>query len=131
MALISCRGCQAQVSSSAASCPKCGCMLARLPGAAANPSGMAVASLVLGIIALPFSFCYGIGSIFGIVGFILAIIEKQRLKRECPDDALPGILVAGYWLCAMAVALPLLSIGAIMGIAVLVALGPQLKSIFP
>ncbi len=41
---------------------------------------MAIVSLVLGILSIVLSCCYGAGVIFGIVGVILAVLSKKQGK---------------------------------------------------
>ena len=41
-------------------------------------SGMAAASLVLGIIGILFTCCCGTGAVLGLIGLILAIVDRKR-----------------------------------------------------
>ena len=41
-------------------------------------NGVAVVSLVMGIISIVFSCCYGGGIIFGIIGIICAVVAKKK-----------------------------------------------------
>lgn len=43
-------------------------------------NGIQIASLVLGIIGIPASCCYGIGLLFGIIGLILALVGNKQNK---------------------------------------------------
>lgn len=43
-------------------------------------NGLQVAGLVLGIIGIPASCCYGIGLVFGIIGLILSLVGNKRNK---------------------------------------------------
>lgn len=43
-------------------------------------NGMQVASLVLGIIGIPASCCYGLGFLLGLIGLILAIVGNKKNK---------------------------------------------------
>lgn len=56
-------------------------------GTGTRTSGFHIAALVLGILSIVFSCCYGIGIIFGIIGFICALIGKR--------DGWSGINIAG------------------------------------
>ncbi len=62
----------------------------------------AVVSLVMGILAIIFSCCCGLGIIFGIIGIICAIVSKKNGKS--------GIAIAGL-VCSI--------IGAVFSIAVI------------
>uniref|UniRef100_UPI004056D9B7 hypothetical protein n=1 Tax=Acetatifactor sp. TaxID=1872090 RepID=UPI004056D9B7 len=66
-------------------------------------SGVAVVSLVMGIISIVFSCCYGAGVIFGIVGIICAVVGKKNGKS--------GILTAGL-ICSI--------IGTVLSVLVLI-----------
>ncbi|SFS00548.1 DUF4190 domain-containing protein [Anaeromicropila populeti] len=54
-------------------------------------NGLAIASLVLGILSIPFSCCYGFGILMGIVGLILGIISKKGEPRFT-GQAIGGIV---------------------------------------
>ncbi len=60
--------------------------------------GYAVASLVLGILAIVFCCCWYIGLILGVVGLVLAILAKKNGNDE-------GICKAGLVLCIIGTAL--------------------------
>ena len=53
-----------------------------------NKHGYAIASLVLGILSVVFSCCYGIGFILGVVGLVLAILARKSGNKE-------GVCTAG------------------------------------
>lgn len=70
-------------------------------------NGMQIAGLVLGIIGIPASCCYGIGLIFGIIGLILALVGNKQNKGSgvgigglvCSIIAIIfGILAATYYI---------------------------------
>ena len=66
-------------------------------------SGVQVASMVFGILAILFSCCYGVGGIvFGIIGLILAVLGR--------NDGKNGIKIAGL-ICSI--------VGLILGVIVL------------
>ena len=44
-------------------------------------TGMAVGALVTGIIGIVFSCCCGVGIVPGIIGLILALVDRSRIKR--------------------------------------------------
>ena len=56
-------------------------------------NGMAIASLILGIISIPISCCYGIGLIFGIIAIILGFVSKS--KNDPVSGKLSGLALAG------------------------------------
>ena len=61
------------------------------PPAPAN--GMAIASLVLGIVSLAISWCWGIGIIPGIIAIILGLLSRP--KTETGSGKLTGAAIAG------------------------------------
>jgi hypothetical protein len=67
-------------------------------------SGWAVASLVLGILALPYAVITGMGFL-GLVALICGIVARTDIKR---GRAGGGIAVAGLVLAALALALALI-----------------------
>lgn len=60
--------------------------------------GYAIAGLVLGILSVVFSCCYGIGVILGVVGLILAILARKSGNKE-------GVCTAGIVLSIIGVVL--------------------------
>lgn len=74
-------------------------------------NGLQVAGLVLGIIGIPASCCYGIGLLFGIIGLILALVGNKRNKGSgvgigglvCSIIAIVlGMIMAIYYAYAIA-----------------------------
>lgn len=69
-------------------------------------NGLSIAGLVLSIVALPINCCYGLGTIFAIVGLILSIIGMKRQKCGLATAALIvsivsiviGIIAAIYYI---------------------------------
>lgn len=57
-------------------------------------NGLSIAGLVLGIVAFPISCCYGIGTIFAIVGLILSIIGMKKQKGGLATAALVVNIIA-------------------------------------
>lgn len=57
-------------------------------------NGLAITGLVLGILAFPISCCYGIGTIFAIVGLILSIIGMKKQKGGLATAALIVNIIA-------------------------------------
>ena len=67
-------------------------------------NGLAIASLVLGIIAIPAGCCYGFGILLGIIGLILGIISKGDTGKMSTMAlvgvicSIVGILIGvGFW----------------------------------
>lgn len=71
-------------------------------------NGLAIASLVLGILSIPASCCYGAGIIFAIIGLILGCVSKK------PDSSFNGMAIAGI-VCSI--------IGLLVGIGFWVIVG--------
>lgn len=46
-----------------------------------NANGLSITSLVLGIVAIPLSLCYGVGSFFGIAAMITGFIARNQVKE--------------------------------------------------
>lgn len=55
-------------------------------------NGLAIASMVLGIISIVLGLCYGVGIIFGIVSIILGIMSKKASDGKLSGMALAGII---------------------------------------
>lgn len=64
-------------------------------------NGMAIASLVLGIIGLVFSCCYGVGAVFGIIALAFGIISSRQIKKSHEQNG--GMSVAGIILGIIAI----------------------------
>jgi len=72
-------------------------------GAPARPSdsnahGTAIASMVLAIISLPFSVCYGVGALFGIAAVVLS--RPGMRTRNGYGMALTGLVIGLLGICA-------------------------------
>ncbi len=90
-------------------------------------NGLAISSMVLGILAVPMFFCYGSGIIFGIVALILGLIARRQIRdggntEKGSGMALTGIIIGG-------VSGVLFALAVIM-IVVLALLGPAIGNIF-
>lgn len=55
-------------------------------------NGYAVASLVLGIISIPFGCCYGLGLIFSIISIIFGVVSRKSNGGKLPGMSLAGII---------------------------------------
>lgn len=72
-------------------------------------NGLSIAGLVLGIVALTINCCYGIGTVYAIVGLILSIIGMKKQKCGLATAALIvniiaiiiGIFVAVYYIVVL------------------------------
>lgn len=72
-----------------------GYLQAGYPGAYTAPpsQGMSIASLVLGILAIPATFCYGAGFLFAILAVIFGHIGYGQYKRQTGQAS--GMAIAG------------------------------------
>jgi hypothetical protein len=74
--------------------------------------GMAIASLILGIVAFPGICCYGVlGVAFGVTALILGRISVRKIRASNGMIGGYGLAQAG-WICGLAAAI----LGAIYGI---------------
>lgn len=81
-----------------------------------NKHGLAIASLVLGIISAVLACCYGLGFFTGIVGIVLAAVAKKSGNKE-------GMTTAGLVLSIIAVALNIVSFILIVVLGVVSGIG--------
>ena len=115
-----CAKCAGENAADAHYCASCGAPLTP-PGvapAACQTSGFAIASLVLGIVALIS------GGLAAIPGIILGIVGVRQINRSGGRLAGRGLAVAGMWLSGVGVFLLLLGI-----IIVAVFVLPQVRTI--
>lgn len=64
------------------------------PGPPQQPSnGTGIASLVLGIISIPFCFCFGIGGLIGIAATVFGFQGKQKAEQGLATNR--GMAMAG------------------------------------
>lgn len=76
-------------------CPECGTLVAPTYGALPN-SGMAIASMVLGITSIPVCFCFGVLSIvLGFVGIGLYFGAKHQMATGAYGTQSNGMAIAG------------------------------------
>jgi len=57
-----------------------------------NSNGYAIASLVLGILSIPFGCCYGLGIIFSIISIIFGVVSRKSNNGKLPGMSLAGII---------------------------------------
>ena len=90
-------------------------------------NGLAITSLVLGVLSFPTVICYGTGVIFGIIAFITGLIARSQIKETGDTQGGKGMALAGMITGGI--------ISALAGIAVLVIiilalLGPSIGNVF-
>lgn len=79
-----------------------------------STNGMSIASLVLGIIGVIFSCCYGTGIIFGAISLILGIISTNKIKNSEGREKGKGLALAGIILAAFALIISIIFIVALV-----------------
>ncbi|KAF0106238.1 MAG: hypothetical protein FD146_2750 [Anaerolineaceae bacterium] len=62
---------------------------------AGKTNGLAIASLVLGIVSVPMSFCYGGGILFAIPAFIMGLVARRQIKESGNTQSGDGMALAG------------------------------------
>jgi len=96
--------------------------------AAQKTSGMAIASLVVAVLGLPLSCCYGFGVILSIVALVLGIVALSGIKRS-------AVAVQGRGLAVTGVVLSLVNIVLVIVLAILAVVfgmkwGPEFMQMF-
>lgn len=81
----------------------------------AKTSGLAVASLVLGILAL-LTICVGIGAIFALIGLVLGIIGLTKIGKPGQPAGGKGLAIAGVSTSGVGLLMSLLLIPMMIGI---------------
>ena len=78
-------------------CPECGTPVAMSlrGGGAQGVSGLAIASMVCGIVSIPGVCLYGLGFAIGIVAVVLGEIANNRVKRGEASPSSKGYATAG------------------------------------
>jgi Flp pilus assembly pilin Flp len=89
-------------------------------------STLALVSMICGIIAIPTSFCYGIGLALALVAIICGHIARGQLAKN-PMESGKGFALSGLICGYVSFALFLV---AVVAISVLIALGNQVKGVF-
>lgn len=56
-----------------------------------QPNGLAIAGMILGILSIPASCCYGIGALLGLIGLVLSLLSKKKGI----DTGYSGMAIAG------------------------------------
>lgn len=93
----------------------------------AQNNGLAITSMVLGIVSIPLTFCYGSGILFGIAAFVTGLIARRQIKDSAGTQSGDGMALAGMIMGGI--------IGGLAGIAIvtiviLALLGPAVGNIF-
>lgn len=57
-------------------------------------NGYAIASLILGILSIPVSCCYGLGIVLAISGVILGVLSKRQNNGQIPGLGIAGIIIS-------------------------------------
>lgn len=71
-----------------------------------NPNnGTAIAALILGILSIPLSCCYGLGAILAIIGIIFGIVSRKYNGNKLSGLALAGIICSALGLISSAIVL--------------------------
>lgn len=78
-------------------------------GPAARTNGMAIASLVVSLTAIPLLSCYGVGGLVGVVGAILGHVARKQIRER--DDNGSGLALAGIICGWIALALGVAIVG--------------------
>ena len=83
---------------------------------ASASNGLAIASLVLGIVSLPSACCYGGGALLGIGSLVLGFLARRQIRESGGTQQGDGLAVAGMVTGGIAI------LGGVMWV-VLLALG--------
>ena len=111
--MIVCPYCQSQNADGSPYCAGCGQALSHAPAARApqgygrpmgpTRNGLAIASLVLGLVGLPLLFCFGLGFLFSIVGLVLGIIALVKASKYPHEYGGKGLAIGGVVASGMSV----------------------------
>jgi len=82
-------------------------------------NALAIASLVLGIVAIPLGCCYGFGALFGIAALIAGLIGHRQAKESGGAQSGEGMALAGTILGGVSILLGIASL--LMFLIVLIA----------
>lgn len=97
------------------------------PQPASSTNGLAIASLVLGIIAIPMVFCYYIGVLPGIAALVLGLVARNQIKASGGTQGGGGLALAGVITGGIGVGLGVVMICMIV---ILALMGPAIGNIF-
>jgi len=103
-------------------CKDCAASGAFLPKQQKNNNGLAITSMILGILSLPLTFCYGGGLLLAIVAVITGSIARKQIEntgQEGSSQAKTGLITGwisiGLFILAIVVITVLLILGPIIG----------------
>ena len=97
-----------------------GKIMSSIENGSALPSvkGMAIASMVLGIVGIVFAFfCYPVGFICALVGLPLGAVAKSKISKGQASRDANGQAVTGIVLCIITVAIAIIMV-AVVGAAI-------------
>ena len=106
-------------------CPDCAA--SGTPLQAGKTNGLALTSLILGIVSIPMLFCYGSGVLFGIAALITGLIARGQINRSGGAQSGGGMALTGINIGGIG---GVLVGGAIIVIAILLLLGPVVGNVF-
>lgn len=86
-------------------------------------NGLAITSLVLGIVAIPCTCFYGTGILFGIAALITGLIARRQIKESDGTQSGDGLAIAGMILGVLAVL-------AMIAMGILLLMGPVVGNVF-
>ncbi len=84
-------------------------------GGLPSVNGLAVASMVLGIVSLVFCWCWPVGGTCAIVGLPLGGVALSKIKNGDADPRPRGMAIAGLVMCIISIALILIIVVALAG----------------
>lgn len=94
---------------------------------ASKTNGMAITSLVLGILSIPADLCYGSGILFGIAAIIVGFVARKQIKESQGTQSGDGLALAGIITGAVG---GLVIGGIICIVAIFLLLGPVTGNVF-
>jgi hypothetical protein len=103
------------------------CAASAVPLQASKTNGLAITSLILGILSIPLLFFYSCGVPVGIAALITGTIARRQIKESGGTQSGEGLALAGMILGGV--------IGVLVGVAVIVIgvlllLGPVVGNVF-
>ena len=97
------------------------------PPQTSQTSGLAIVSLVLGIVSYPMGCCYGVGLIPAIAAIVTGVIARQQIRSSRGLQSGEGLAIAGIVLGAILIVFLVCAICAIMGLGLM---SGEIESIF-
>jgi hypothetical protein len=87
-------------------------------------NALAIVSLVLGILSLPLTVCYGLGIVFGIAALILGLIARRQISKSEGLQGGKRLALAGLILGNVAIAIFIVSLVGLL------LMGPTVGDVF-